>query len=229
MGFAPGHTASAVPSSQIKLKSTEQLRQSLLGNSFQCEVVAFISSHLLCHWGILASPISFSDIRDRVSAKLPVVKHQPVFRGGLSMEAALVLEHQRGLDPRGSDVRLDTGALMSPKVFPRLAIASSLWKWQTVFTHLWRHADHINVLEAMVILQALKWRARSAFRLGSRFLHLSDSFVAIAVLSKFRSSSSKLNRVCQPAAALCLAGAFYPMVGFCRSDDNPADEGSRSW
>jgi hypothetical protein len=229
MGFAAGHTAAAVPSSQVKLKSTEQLRQSLLGNSFQCEVVAFITSHLLCSWGFLPRPATFAEIRGRVTARPPKGQKAPVFRGSLTMDAALVLEHQRGLDPRGSDVRLDTGVLMAPKVFPRLAIASSLWVWQPVFTHLWRHADHINVLEALVILQALKWRARASFRLGSRFLHLSDSFVAIAVLSKFRSSSSKLNRVCQPAAALCLAGAFYPMFGFCRSDDNPADEGSRRW
>jgi len=152
----------------------------------------------------------------------------PSFRGNLSPDEALVLEHQRGLDPRGSNVRLDTGTLMAPKIYPRKAIAAALWKWQPVFKNLWKFADHINVLEAIVILQALKWRARASFRLGSRFLHLSDSFVAIAVLSKYRSSSSKLNRVCQPAAALVLAASFYPMYGFTRSDDNPADYGSRS-
>ena len=117
---------------------------------------------------------------------------------------------------------------MTPKIYPRKAIAAALWKWQPVFKNLWKFADHINVLEAIVILQALKWRARASFRLGSRFLHLSDSFVAIAVLSKYRSSSSKLSRVCQPAAALVLAASFYPMYGFTRSDDNPADYGSRS-
>ena len=115
---------------------------------------------------------------------------------------------------------------MAPKVWPRKALQSNLWKWVPVFSNLWNFADHINVLEAIVVLQALKWRARASFRLGTRFLHLSDSFVAIAVLSKFRSSSSKLARVCKPAAAIVLA-AF--LLGFTRSDDNPADYGSRKW
>ena len=118
---------------------------------------------------------------------------------------------------------------MAPKIYPRKAIAAALWSWQPVFKNLWKFADHINVLEAIAILQDLKWRARAAFRLGSRFLHLSDSFVAIAVLSKYRSSSAKLSRVCQPASALVLAGFFYPMYGFTRSDDKPVDAGSRAW
>ena len=228
MGFPAGHTASAVPSAEAKTKKTEQLRQSLLGNSFQCEVVAFLTGHLLVRWKVLALPPSVAAIRERHSPQ-PDDEPMPKLRGDLPAETALVLEHQRGLDPRGSDVRLDAGTLMAPKVFPRKAIASSLWQWTSVFRTLWRHADHINVLEATVILQSLKWRARAAFRLGTRFLHLSDSFVSIAVLSKYRSSSSKLNRVCQPAAAICLAASLYPMFGFCRSDDNPADFGSRAW
>jgi hypothetical protein len=116
---------------------------------------------------------------------------------------------------------------MAPKIYPRRSIAAALWKWTPVFSNLWKHTDHINVLEDIVILQALKWRTRSAARVGTRFLHLSDSFVSIAVLSKYRSSSSKLSRVCQPAAAIVLAAFLAPMYGFVRSDDNPADKGSR--
>jgi hypothetical protein len=229
MGFAVGHTAAAVPSSEIKLPRTEQLRQSLLGNSFQCEVVAFLTGHLLVKWKFLAEPSSFKDIRAKVSPAQGPQGPMPELRGGLSPETALVLEHQRGLDPRGSDVRLDTGTLMAPKIYPRRSIAAALWRWKPVFSNLWRHADHINVLEATVILQALKWRTRATDRLGTRFLHLSDSFVSIAVLSKYRSSSTKLSRVCQPSAAIVLAAFLYPMYGFVRSDDNPADEGSRRW
>ena len=77
-----------------------------------------------------------------------------------------------------------------------------------MFTNPRKFADHINVL-------------------GTRFLHLNDSLVAIAVLSKFESSSSKLSRVCRPAAAIVLAAFFQPMLGFTRSDQNPADGGSK--
>jgi hypothetical protein len=169
MGFAIGHTAAAVPSSEIKLLRSEQLRQSLLGNSFQCEIVAFLTGHLMVHWGFLRKPASFAEIRARASPADGPPAAMPNFRGGISPEVALVLEHQRGLDPRGSDVRLDTGTLMAPKIYPRKAIAAAFWNWKPVFRNLWRHADHINVLEAIVILQALKWRARSRSRLGTRF------------------------------------------------------------
>ena len=172
MGFAPGHTAAAVPSSEIKLARTEQLRQSLCGNSYQCEVVAFLTGHLMVHWEILPARVTFEEIRRRVSpgeSRIRGIERRRTykgldekmlkFHGVLSADEALVLEHQRGLDPRGSDVRLDTGTLMAPKIYPRKAIAAALWKRQPIFKSLWNFADHIKVLEAIVILQALKWRA----------------------------------------------------------------------
>ena len=117
---------------------------------------------------------------------------------------------------------------MAPKIYPRKTISVALCKRQPGCRNLEKFADHINVLEAIMILQSLKWRARASSRPGPRFLHLINSFVPIAVLRKFRSSSCKLNRDCQPAPALVLPASSYSMNGFTRSDDHAADYGNRS-
>ena len=123
---------------------------------------------------------------------------------------------------------LDHRTGMAPKIYPRKTISVALCKRQPGCRNLEKFADLIDVLEAIMILQSLKWRARASSRPGSHFLHLINSFVPIAVLRKYRSSSCKLNRGCQPALALVLSASFHSMYGFARSDDNPADCGSRS-
>ena len=74
----------------------------------------------------------------------------------------------------------------------------------------------------------LKWRLRSSRNLGTRFLHLLDSQVTIAVSSKKRSSSVMLNHVVRKSACLEIAGDIAPAYGFVRSENNPADEPSRA-
>ena len=76
-------------------------------------------------------------------------------------------------------------------------------------------------------LSALRWRLRAEKNLESKFLHLLDSQVSIAVLTKHRSGSRQLNRVARKVSALELASGAAPILGFCRSGDNPADEPSR--
>jgi hypothetical protein len=61
----------------------------------------------------------------------------------------------------------------------------------------------------------------------SRFVHLTDSQVCAAVLTKGRTSSRKLRSVLRRWNALCIAGDVYPVVGYIVSEDNPADRPSR--
>ena len=46
-----------------------------------------------------------------------------------TIEQALVVEHLRSCDHRGSDVRLQTGSLMRPSGWPRMAVEAKCWKW----------------------------------------------------------------------------------------------------
>ena len=73
----------------------------------------------------------------------------------------------------------------------------------------------------------MQWRLRRRRGVQKKFLHLTDSYVSIAVLSKRRSTSKALHAVCRKVAALELAASVFPVYGFLRSDDNPCDEGSR--
>jgi hypothetical protein len=133
----------------------------------------------------------------------------------------------RRVQYRGSDIRMDVGVMLNPEAVPRMPISARKWRWRAVKGWAWKDTEHINVLEARAILQTLKWRSRSLVSFHSRFVHLSDSQVSLAIYAKGRSSSFKLNRVLRKAAALLLATDMYPLMGFIRSADNPADKPSR--
>ena len=91
----------------------------------------------------------------------------------------------------------------------------------------WRNEAHINELEMRAYLSAFKWRLRNSGNLDQKFFHVLDSQVSIAVLTKHRSSSIRLNRVARTVDALELASGSVGVYGFCRSDGNPADAPSR--
>ena len=54
-----------------------------------------------------------------------------------------------------------------------------------------------------------QWRLRSRRQVGTRWLHLMDSQVALSVLVKGRRSYWKLNRVLSQANALTLAASLF--------------------
>ena len=60
-----------------------------------------------------------------------------------------------------------------------------------------------------------------------RFAHLMDSQVCLAVVTKGRSSSRRLNRVLRKVAALLVATGSYAIVGYVSTGVNPADGPSR--
>ena len=118
----------------------------------------------------------------------------------------------RSADYRGSDVRLDTGEVYKPASWPRRSIDPAKWSWYPLVAHRFYDAEHINILEVRAAHLSLKWRTRASKIIGSRFFHLLESQVALAVLVKRRSSSWRLNRALTRSNALILAGYLFPTV-----------------
>ena len=140
----------------------------------------------------------------------------------------LVKAHLAGADPRGSDVRLDSGELMSSKSWPRRPVDVSRWHWKTTLTPTWKvKGDAITLLEALAAHLALLWRMGRRDQVRTRFLHLLDNQAAIAVLSKHRSSSNALHRIARRSAALLLFSGCRRAIIYAEPDTNPADAGSR--
>ena len=132
-------------------------------------------------------------------------------------------------DSRGSDVRLSAGSLCKPDRAPRQSVNPAWWRWRTKFPWRWqRPSDHINEKELRASFTAIRRRARVCKNIGSRFLLITDSSVALAVMAKHRSSSYRLLRVCRRLNALELGGSLRPVFAFVRSALNPADRPSRT-
>eukprot|EP00959_Pyramimonas_sp_CCMP1952_P352278 7381009-Pyramimonas_sp.AAC.1 len=72
---------------------------------------------------------------------------------------------------------------------------------------------HINVRELQATLAALRWRAKSA-RHGSRWLHLVDSQVVAAIVTKGRSSSRRLQPALKRWLAMAIAADMCPLIGY---------------
>ena len=160
------------------------------------------------------------DELDDIGAKLGVQR-------SLAEQLILIESFLRRVEYRGSDVRLDINTLHRPLSWPRMSIDPKRWVWAVGHSYAFHHEGHINQLEMHAYLQSLQWRLRSQRNQGQRFLHLLDSQVSLAVCTKGRSSSHRLNRICRRISALLLCGDLYPLLAWVGTEDNPADEASR--
>ena len=240
----------------------EDVRCSLIGNSFHAGVVALLFAPLMVKLGLLERRPGPQDIVDRMGLR-PGEVYYPGLACGLnrpkdfhrldgarrgyvhptaeaarnacspSTSTALELKAVNSLirasDYRGSDVRLDSGELLRPAVWPRRSIDPARWEWFPLVAHRFKDPEHISILEVRAAHTALKWRARSTRRIFSRFFHLMDSQVALSVLIKGRSSSYRLNTALRRTNALTVAAWFFPSYGFFMSEWNPSDKPSRRW
>jgi hypothetical protein len=138
-----------------------------------------------------------------------------------------VIRHiHRNSSGKGSDVRLATGVLFNPGIWPRRAVAAGRWQWKVVVAFPMK-GRHINVQELEAILSAIKWRTRSRAGPGRRSVHFVDSQVCMAVMAKGRSSSSQIRQVLVKINALILAANLAPALLYVKSAENPADGPSR--
>ena len=67
-------------------------------------------------------------------------------------------------DCRGSDVSLDSGALLRPATWPRRSIDPARWEWFPLISHKLKDKELISLLEVRAAHIALKWRTRSSLR-----------------------------------------------------------------
>eukprot|EP00438_Fugacium_kawagutii_P022996 Skav216829 [mRNA] locus=scaffold2314:109375:114908:+ [translate_table: standard] len=145
------------------------------------------------------------------------------------LSQAIVSAYVRRQEYRGSDVRLDLGALYRPDSFPRGSVQANRWRWHTATAYRFHEKEHINCLELRALVHGLEWRCRRAQFGDCRAMHLTDSQVALAICVKGRSSSRQLNRLLKRYAALQLGAGVYPLLGWVESEDNPADAPSRKY
>lgn len=236
MGFPLNYTASCAPKGQRKGDAYNDIRLSLLGNSWSVPVVAWLLGQLLGRLGFISSP-SPQEVMDRISpgqadttqgrlVRLPLnpsqgVDHEPMY--------ALAFKLGNLISIKGEDVMLTTPTTQMVKYHRlRASVSSSLWRWRVVTGWRWTLGrEHINSLELRAILTSLRWRIEHLHHLGTRLIHLTDSLVCLHCLSRGRSSSRKLRRTLARINALILASNIQPLWGYIHTDQNPADKPSR--
>ena len=115
------------------------------------------------------------------------------------------LNYLRIVSLRGSDVRFDTGVPYSPRELARRPIDPSSWIWKVFLSYKWKQSGHINVLEAVAVLDLLRKLARSPSEARLRRLLLVDNQSVLGVLARGRSSSQALQAPLTRIAALLVA------------------------
>ena len=194
-GFRRGHTLPATKSGEAKSDPAwaRSVRASQIGSSFQCELVAWLIGPWAVSCGYSKILPSLSSVRDsldredhvnvvRSSADTAPARDEEGGEPGLVRR--LCLDMVRHADHRGSDVRISSGALFRPSVWPRQSVNPRLWRWKVAIACRWRWEGHINALEARGAVAMLKLRLRSSQRLTQKFVHLLDSQVSMGILTK---------------------------------------------
>ena len=230
MGFDRGYLAAAFDEKMTARRRFIEAAQ-MLGNSFCVPVVAYIVTELLHSEKHLSEPLP-PEVCLALKAYDKPWSSKPVFTTGhegsdTEQSRELVWQFLRRAEKGGSDVRLGLNIPFRPKAWPRAGIPSRLWTWSIVDGYKFKWKAHINALEMQAALHSLKWRARKASNLGKRFLHLIDSQVCAAILTKGRTSSLRLRKTIRKVNALTLACQFYPSFGYVHTEENPADIPSR--
>lgn len=111
--------------------------------------------------------------------------------------------------------------------------AVDMWRtfhWKLAMAHRWRssaRASHINLLEVEALVLAVRHMSRSAVTANKRVLVFLDSLVALGALSKGRSASRRLNRLCRKLAAYSVVGDIDLLLHWVPTAHQPADAASR--
>ncbi|CAK0802495.1 unnamed protein product, partial [Prorocentrum cordatum] len=167
LDFLPGHTITARVTRARKLEKAdlECCRCALLGNSFQCVVVAWVLAHWAQRAGYLAEIPSVGQMRetggDATIADATVSMDQMDCDDGVLVRQHDLESEDAALDPsiiiveelarravaRGSDIRLDTFEAMRPDLWPRRPVSVARWSWKATAIWDWKHPSRITDLE----------------------------------------------------------------------------------
>ena len=237
MGFPVGYTLNCLPKSQRKGQNAQDLRLTLLGNSWSVPVVAWFLSQLLAPRGLCAT-VTVQDIVDKLHPNPRSPIQSLLFRQPLRPARGSCAEGDPGqlafrlanlVSIKGEDILLTSSSKEQVK-FHRLraSVPSKLWKWRTISGWKWtKSGDHINVLELRAILTSLTWRIIHRHHIRKRMIHLTDSLVCLHCLTRGRSSSRKLLRTLSRINALLLVSSSQALWAYVHTDQNPADRPSR--
>jgi len=238
LGFGFGHTRFAMSASQAKghEQELEDVELSMCGDSFSMLSFGWVISQLCVQWVRPRTPTELvqrfglapgcslrADVAVPLRRQLSYGPH-PTHEVGLEELTAQLSRH---VNHTGADVSLTLGTPYSNKSSNHLSLRADWWVWRILFTTRWKYPNHINYLEMKMILQSIRWRARSTSNLSSRWLRLSDSMVCNYVLSKGRTSSKLLQPITREIAAYLLALNSHQLQGHVDSAENPTDAASR--
>ena len=238
MGFGANHTSLAYSTSKAKQnpRDYEDERCSLIGDSFAIPSFMIIAGFAVFPW---TQSMQVRQMNERLGmppgASLNIKIRCPINQGGLLPQLTEQIKpvqelHKhllRHANHTGSDVRIVTGEIMDPRKYPRRSASSMWWSWQAVFATRWRFQEHINALEVRAVYLALLWKARERCFCSRKIFHLTDSYVAMSILSRGRTSSKALQPLVRKISALLLSGHAHLILAHLESSDNPTDEGSR--
>ena len=236
LGFPLHYTAPCVSKTDRKASWYQDLRLSLLGNTWSVPVVAWFLGQLLGQLGLTRTP-SAQEILDRLQPGTAETTQGRLVRLPLNPERTssgdssypLACKLGNLISIKGEDIMLTTPSTQMVK-FHRLraSVPSSLWRWRVVAGWQWSLSkEHINSLELRAILTALKCRIEHQHHFNVRLIHLTDSLVCLHCLTRGRSSSRRLRRTMSRINALLLASNAQPLWGYVHTDQNPADKPSR--
>ena len=237
-GLGWGHTEVCWNAGDIKASPMkyEDARKSLIGDSFNCFSFAYFAALACQKW---IPGVSFHMLWSRMGLApgmvTPLFLDAPLARGlvyGKPQELAPIsVLHQsllRRVNHTGSDVRVASGQVTNPRAFPRQSAVAQWWKWKKGFAYKWQRADHINNLELRSLVHALEYRVSHFQESSLRVFHLTDSYVAMSVVSKGRSSSNALKPLLRRLSALLMCFNLQLIVVHVESTDNPTDAASRA-
>eukprot|EP00438_Fugacium_kawagutii_P034843 Skav219085 [mRNA] locus=scaffold3000:142585:144471:- [translate_table: standard] len=237
MGFPRGYTTACVPKSQQGTKTHEDLRCSLIGNTWNVTVVTWLLSQLGALLGVsdrLTPQQCVDRTRPGSNRDLPTFLARP--RMGRTTqpvvsnnEQILVNKLTNMVSIKGEDLLISSSTEENLK-FHRLraSIPSNLWRWRIVSSWRWHgQREHINVLELRAVLCALRWRILKRHERGQKMVHLVDSLVCLHSLTRGRTSSKKLRRTLARINSLLLLSNNVGVWTYVHTALNPADAPSR--
>eukprot|EP00438_Fugacium_kawagutii_P009601 Skav222519 [mRNA] locus=scaffold2265:359570:365510:- [translate_table: standard] len=237
MGFPRHFTLACLPKSQQGSVAHNNLRLSLIGNSWNITVITWLLSQLGAVLGVspsLSAQECVERTRPGTKGDLPTFLSRPrlghvtkkVIPGN---EQVLVRKLTNMISIKGEDLLVSANTEENLKYHRlRASLPSNLWRWRIVSGWKWKgDREHINVLELRAVLCAMKWRIIKGQAQGQKMVHLTDSLVCLHSLTRGRTSSKKLRRTLARINSLLLLSNNVGVWAYVHTSLNPADAPSR--
>ena len=158
MGFKRDHTFNCMSTTARRKDSAkhEDTRCSLLCNTIQASMLAWLISPPLLEWGYLQRLPSFEEL---MQVKARTVPRQ-------ESEDVLLVRALCGMQThRGGEIRQDTGAENLAQRPALQGLDAGWWQWSAVISCKWKlDSEPIVALEGRGFLLSLRWRGSTASR-----------------------------------------------------------------